>query len=324
VGQRAPAVVGTGTRSRRPSTMDQSFLSSASRRGRILWLVVVARRSSHIHRMPQQTERVDHLRGALAYGSAGIPVFPLAPRTKVPLIPASIGGHGLHDATTDLDVISAWWTRTPNVGLGTGLVFDVVDLDSEDAVDALEEARGGSEPLRGPLVATGKGFHYYVQLAGIGNRAGILPGVDYRGRGGYVVGPPSEHPDGHRYRWANPLRDELARVPQWLIQLLVPERGPERPRAVPEGSRAYGLGALGRELQRLSQTREGSRNHQLNVASFNMGRLVAAGDIDETEAASALIEQGQRIGLGATEYERTVASGLGAGMQQPRGLGTPG
>ena len=43
----------------------------------------------------QQTERLDHLRGALAYGSAGIPVFPLAPRTKVPLIPASIGGHGL-------------------------------------------------------------------------------------------------------------------------------------------------------------------------------------------------------------------------------------
>jgi hypothetical protein len=208
-----------------------------------------------------------------------------------------------------------------DVGLRTGLVFDVVDLDSEDAVDALEEARGGRAPLRGPLVATGKGFHYYVQLAGIGNRAGILPGVDYRGRGGYVVGPPSEHPDGHRYRWVNPLRDELARVPLWLIQLLVQERGPERLRAVPEGSRAYGLGALRRELQRLSQTREGSRNHQLNVASFNMGRLVAAGDIDETEAASALIEQGQRIGLGATECERTVASGLGAGWE--RGCSSP-
>jgi hypothetical protein len=277
------------------------------------------------HRMPQQTERVDHLRGALAYGSAGIPVFPLAPRTKVPLIPASIGGHGLHDATTDLDVIRAWWTRTPNanVGLRTGLVFDVVDLDSEDAVDALEEARGGREPLRGPLVATGKGFHYCVQLAGIGNRAGIL-GVDYRGRGGYVVGPPSEHPDGHRYRWVNPLRDELARVPQWLMQLLVPERGPERPRAVPGGPEPTDLERCAESFSGSPQTREGSRNHQLNVASFNMGRLVAAGDIDETEAASALIEQGQRIGLGATECERTVASGLGAGMQQPRGFGSPG
>jgi hypothetical protein len=37
---------------------------------------------------------------------------------------------------------------------------------------------------------------------------------------------------------------------------------------------------------------------------------VAAGAIEEREAAAALIEQGQRIGLGATECERTVASGM--------------
>ena len=94
--------------------------------------------------------------------------------------------------------------------------------------------------------------------------------------------------------------------------------GPARPPMVLEGSRAYGLGALRRELQRLSQAREGTRNHQLNTASFNMGRLVAAGAIEEREAAAALIEQGQRIGLGATECERTVASGINAGMEGPR------
>jgi hypothetical protein len=87
------------------------------------------------------------------------------------------------------------------------------------------------------------------------------------------------------------------------------------------GSRAYGLGALRRVPQRRSQAREGTRNHQLNTASFNMGRLVAAGAIYEQEAADALIEQGQRIGRGATECERTVASGLSEGMEQPRGLG---
>jgi hypothetical protein len=51
-----------------------------------------------------------------------------------------------------------------------------------------------------------------------------------------------------------------------------------------------------------------------------MGRLVAAGAIEEREAAAALIEQGQRIGLGATECERTVASGMNAGMEGPRSV----
>jgi hypothetical protein len=272
--------------------------------------------------MPKQTDRVDHRAAALAYASAGVHVFPLAPRSKVPLIPARNGGHGLHDATTDPDVIKSWWQAHPtaNLGLRTGLRFDVIDLDSEDAVDALEDGRAGREPVQGPVVRTGHGFHWYVKSSGVGNRAGVLPGVDFRGRGGYVLGPPSVHPQGHRYRWINPLREELAPAPDWLMQLLMPERGPERPRTVLEGSRAYGLGALRRELQRLSLAKEGTRNHQLNAASFNMGRLVAAGGICEQEAAAALIEQGQRIGLGLMEYERTVASGLSAGMEQPRAM----
>jgi hypothetical protein len=272
--------------------------------------------------MSNQTERVDHLAAALRYTSQGVPVFPLAPRSKFPLISPANGGHGLHDATTDAAQIQAWWMAHPtaNIGLRTGLSFDVVDLDSEDAVDALENARAGREAAQGPVVQTGHGFHWYVRATGVGNRAGVLPGVDFRGRGGYVLGPPSVHPKGHRYRWINPLREGLAPAPGWLIQLLVPERGPARPRTVPEGSRAYGLGALRRELQRLSQAREGTRNHQLNTASFNMGRLVAAGAICEQEAAAALIEQGQRIGLEATECERTVASGLSAGMEQPKGI----
>jgi hypothetical protein len=265
---------------------------------------------------------VDHRAAALAYASAGIHVLALAPRSKVPLISAADGGHGLHDATTDLDVIRAWWTANPraNIGLRTGLSFDVIDLDNEAAVDALEQARGGREPLQGPVVQTGHGFHWYAKPTGVGNRAGVLPGVDFRGRSGYVLAPPSVHPEGHRYRWINPLREELAPAPDWLIQLLVPERRPARPPMVLEGSRAYGLGALRRELQRLSQAREGTRNHQLNTASFNMGRLVAAGAIEEREAAAALIEQGHRIGLGASECERTVASGINAGMQGPRSV----
>jgi hypothetical protein len=67
-------------------------------------------------------------------------------------------------------------------------------------------------------------------------------------------------------------------------------------------------------------TKEGTRNYQLKVSSFNMGRLVAAGAIDEQEVAAALIEEGKRIGLGTTECERTVTSGMTAGMECSRSV----
>jgi hypothetical protein len=94
---------------------------------------------------------VDHLAAALAYAKQGFGVFALAPRSKQPLISAANGGHGLHDGTTDLDVIRAWWTAHPmaNIGLRTGISFDIVDLDSEDAVDVLETVRAGREPICG-------------------------------------------------------------------------------------------------------------------------------------------------------------------------------
>jgi hypothetical protein len=101
--------------------------------------------SSLVERSPscEQTERMNHLAAALAYASQGIAVFPLAPRSKQPLIPARSGGHGLHDATADPEVIKRWFQDHPtaNIGLTTSVSFDVIDLDGEAAIDALEEAR---------------------------------------------------------------------------------------------------------------------------------------------------------------------------------------
>jgi hypothetical protein len=271
--------------------------------------------------VPKQTELVDHLAAALAYAKNGWAVFPLAPRSKQPLISAEKGGHGLHDATTDPDQIRAWWTRTPlaNIALRTGVSFDVIDLDSEGAVDALESARAGRERIRGPVVATAKGFHHFVLPTGLGNRAGVLPGVDFRGRDGYVVGAPSVHPSGVRYRWI--IHDQLGPAPSWLVDLIGPQREPALNSSKElRVSSAYGQAALRRELERLSQAENGTRNDQLNRSAFALGQLVASWALDESETAAALTRAGHDLGLGLRECERTVASGLAAGMEQPRSL----
>jgi hypothetical protein len=147
----------------------------------------------------------------------GWPVFPLAPGGKLPAIPKREGGQGFKDATTDIDQITRWWKRWPraNVGLPTGHRFDVLDVDTPKGTpkpEALakltpDEAHavlhGGWRsywtmqdndliPDVHAMVSTaGGGLHLYLEPSGEGNRGGMLPGVDYRGVGGYVVAPPS-------------------------------------------------------------------------------------------------------------------------------------
>jgi hypothetical protein len=47
---------------------------------------------------------------------------------------------------------------------------------------------------------------------------------------------------------------------------------------------------------------------------------VASGALEEGPTAEAFLDAGLRLGLGERECERTIASGLSAGMEQPRVL----
>lgn len=139
------------------------------------------------------------LAAALWYASLGIPVFPCRPGEKAPAT-----RRGLHDASTDERVIRDWWERTPaaNLALVTGVAFDVLDIDRWDDVNATIEE----------IIAEGFGFvatprggtHVYLPASGDGNATNLVPGVDFRGVGGYVLAPPSRLPNG-AYRWLEPV-----------------------------------------------------------------------------------------------------------------------
>jgi hypothetical protein len=78
------------------------------------------------------------LAAALAYAAAGVPVFPCRP-DKRPATP-----NGFKDASTDPDIIRAWWTRYPQalIGRPTGAASGVVVLDLDN--DATTGADGDS------------------------------------------------------------------------------------------------------------------------------------------------------------------------------------
>jgi hypothetical protein len=128
------------------------------------------------------------LDAALRYAQWGWPVFPLKPCTKQPAT-----RNGFKDATTDPDRIRAWWERHPdsNIGLPTGLAFDVIDIDVPEGPASYSQNGDLVPDTHGQVATSSGGLHLYIEPTGDGNRAGIMPGVDYRGVGGYVVAPPS-------------------------------------------------------------------------------------------------------------------------------------
>lgn len=201
--------------------------------------------------MPKVFEEVNGMplvRAAQSYAAYGWPVFPVMPKRKEPLIPTGFKG-----ATSDLDQIAAWWRKWPdaNIGAPTGAAMGnwVLDVDVSDGKPGLESlatlvARYGS--LDTLEVRTGSGGrHLYLGLpeGGAPSRVALLPGLDARGEGGYVVLPPSVHATGQKYLWSGLDREILA-TPEWLIELL---RRPST-RADPASGRAgavEGWGSIG-------------------------------------------------------------------------------
>jgi bifunctional DNA primase/polymerase-like protein len=305
-----------------------------------------------------------HLRdAALGYASRGIPVlplhYPLPHRSDLQPVtgdqPPAVGTgcscrdpgcgqpakhplgslvpHGVKDATTNRARVLAWWTRHPqaNIGLATGHLFDVLDVDGsagERAIGQLAEAHGLASS--GPLVRTGGGgWHFYLAPTGLGNvHPRDLEHVDWRGRGGYVVAPPSRHASGHPYQWlaGRELDTPPGRVPSVLLERLQPRQlqrptGPvQLPTAADGSGERYARAALAEELARVAAAPVGQRNRQLWESARNLYNLVATGALIEREVHQGLLAAADRCGLLAEEprqTRRTLTSGRQVGLAHP-------
>jgi Bifunctional DNA primase/polymerase, N-terminal/YspA, cpYpsA-related SLOG family len=327
-------------------------------------LVAAARRRGYpvtlIHATGQQTLPARHRepgslelrQAALGYAARGIPVVPLhypTQRTRAgqvvvgcscrapdcgqigkhPL--AALVPHGVKDASTDSAILAAWWQRFPhaNIGLATGVLFDVVDVDGPQGAAALRAFASSNGLLpRGPLVRTGGGgWHLYLAPTGLGNPHPCqLQQVDWRGRGGYVVAPPSRHASGARYRFLRDLATPLGEVPAALRALLEPAPT-ERPSPAafrPSAGRGhpYAIAALEGECQRVATTPPGSRqrNHTLYRAGLRLFGYVAGGLLDHPEVQARLLAAARSCGLGEREAAATIRSAATVGLAHPKGV----
>ncbi|WP_052158762.1 bifunctional DNA primase/polymerase [Halobacillus sp. BBL2006] len=146
----------------------------------------------------------------------------------------SIGKHpriknGLKAATTKIDIIRTWWGQWPSANIGVvtggGSGFVALDVDprhgGNDSLRKLNE-KYGQFPATIEAITGGGGSHILFKHSGyIKNRTNILPGLDIRGDGGYIVVSPSLHLSGNKYEWelsSRPLEVQLTEMPDWLLQ----------------------------------------------------------------------------------------------------------
>ena len=175
----------------------------------------------------------------------------------------------------------------------------------------------------------GGGWHFYLAPTGLGNvRPRDLEHVDWRGRGGYVVAPPSRHASGHSYRWATgrDLDTLPGTVPAVLLEQLQHRQlqQPARPVELPTAGEAlgdrYARAALAEELARVATAPKGQRNRQLWESTRNLYNLVATGALHQREVHQGLLDAAARCGLLAEEprqTHRTLASGRQIGLAHP-------
>ncbi|MBV8548292.1 MAG: bifunctional DNA primase/polymerase [Alphaproteobacteria bacterium] len=182
---------------------------------------------------------------ALSYIKRGLPVFPLVPRSKVPLISKAKGGSGCLDATCDTDKILRWWTDCPdaNIGLATGAAsgIDVLDVDPRHnghlSLNTLVQKH--DKIGKTPIVQTGGGGLHFLfrHREGMSGSVGLIgEGLDVRADGNYVAAVGSIHESGNAYEWKPGLSLDdvpLADWPNWLSQMVMSNKD-SRKAASPE------------------------------------------------------------------------------------------
>ena len=170
------------------------------------------------------------LESVLELWRSGFSVIPIQPGGKRPLV----SWIEYQSRKPTEEEIHQWWQQYPNANIGivTGKVSGIVVIDLDPDKDDNESGARVYEQAPTDFIAkTGRGgYHLYYRypedVGHIPNRVGLLPGVDVRADGGYVVAPPSAHSSGRLYEWIR--RGELGKLPPHLVGFLTSHTPVER------------------------------------------------------------------------------------------------
>ena len=164
----------------------------------------------------------------LRLAAKGFKIFPCRARAKVPMFKG-----WQEQATSDPEMIAGWLDKFPdaNWGVRTGPESSIWVLDVDGEVGLWNFWQLGEEAhwieTLGVRTSPQHWQLYFGYPAGkrIANGVNKLgEGLDIRGLGGFVLAPPSVHPDGHVYEWLENEEVPVASPPNWLLELVAPRK----------------------------------------------------------------------------------------------------
>ncbi|AEG49667.1 Bifunctional DNA primase/polymerase [Sphingobium chlorophenolicum L-1] len=255
----------------------------------------------------------------------GLSPIPVLPKDKKPAIQWKV----LQTERASVEQIKVWDASSFNVGIATGRLSNVIVFDTDNV-----EAEQFMANLDLPVTAkskTAKGYHWMFAHPGFAVRNHVRLEkykLDVRGDGGFIVAPPSIHPDGSIYQWVNhPMDVGFAQAPADLLALL--ETGGAgnslilaNDAAAPSEFQDGGLGQwLSRQLymacRELSEAPEGQRNNTLNAVAFRLAQDVAGCRLAWEPFSAALYNGAVAIGLPSDEARATLESAWKGGVAAP-------
>jgi len=250
------------------------------------------------------------LQAALKYGASGWDIFPCGP-DKAPLT-----AHGLKDAAHTSSQITAWWKKWPDAMIGcncerSGLA--VIDLDVKNNINGLESwtALGIDCMECAWITETPSGGSHLIFTGDIPSTTGKLgPGIDTRGRGGYIILPPSRSEAG-----------EYKQFGGWSTR--TPEPGPIHPQLVELLKARKPSNTTQDEPPKLPRlVKEGAVEGQRNASIFKLASRYRSLNLDLTEARCLIQEAASQCTppLPPDEAETCLQS---AWAQPPGMSGTP-
>ncbi|MER7797607.1 bifunctional DNA primase/polymerase [Microbacterium sp. NPDC096154] len=234
------------------------------------------------------------LRAALDLAEAGWAVLPLNGKTPT----TGHTPHGHLDATTDPKRIREWWADG-NWNIGAPVPENLLALDidprNDGSLEALEQRAGVKLPDTLEVISGRRdgGRHlYYLRPFRQPYRGNVPPGIDVK-INGYMVMPPSVHPDSRKpYEW---VYREVAHLPRQVAALMLPRTRVTR--RDPSATDAIALAAFVRTL------RPGERHDGLHWAA----RRAHEAGVDQ-RGLDRLIDAAEDIGMDPREARRVVES----------------